>query len=273
MKFLYVAPVFFIALFAAVIGGALVPLVRRFRASHLLTTHHEVAFPMFLQLGVIYAVLLAFIFSFMLNNINEAYTDAKAETTNILTLAQMNPVFPLAMQQQINQTLVLYTKAIIHNEWPKMAMKQEDPDVSRLLAVMEKIYLSYNPKAGREEVIYAESIQHLNDLRSNRRKRIFTATEYSLKRPWFYLGILGAIVVAISYFFGMRHIGIQMLLTGALVFTITSIITLMIMMSHPFAGPYAIKPRVFENTLMRLQEITHEQNLATAHQFSTVNGN
>ena len=42
-------PVFSVALTAAVIGGAIVALIRKWVALHLLTSHHEVAFPIFLQ--------------------------------------------------------------------------------------------------------------------------------------------------------------------------------------------------------------------------------
>ncbi len=213
---------------------------------------------MFLQLGVIYAVILAFIFSFMLNNINDAYTDVKQETTSMLSLSQLASGFPPAMHQEIDQTLINYTRTIINDEWPKMAERKESSNASKLLKQLQKIYIDYNPKQGKEEIIYTESLQHLMSLREHRRMRIFTATEFEMKRPWIYLGLLGGIVVGISYFFGMKDVAIQMLLTAALIFTISSILTLMIMISHPFEGPYAIKPRVFENTLMRLEQISQE---------------
>lgn len=251
-------PVFIIALLAAMIGGILVALIRKWVAVHLLTSHHEVAFPIFLQIGVIYAVLLAFIFSMVLNEIAEAYNTAKTETINILTLAQLAPGFPQEIRQSIDDTLIDYTQTIIHDEWPKMAKRQEDLHVSKILSSLQKIYLNYNPQSLKEEVIYANSLEHLTRLRENRRMRLFTAIEPKLNNQLLMLSILGAIVISVSFFFGMHRLWAQMILTGALIFTIVSILMVISLLGNPFAGKFGIKPTVFENTLIRLHQISNE---------------
>ncbi len=227
-------PFFLVPLTAAIIGGAVVALIRKMVALHLLTSHHEVAFPIFLQIGVIYAVLLAFIFSMVLNKINDAYLEAKEETTNLLTLAQLAPAFPAATRQMIDETLIQYIQSVITLEWPKMAKHQEDANVSEMLNSLEKIYLNLDPKSLKEQAIYTNSLSHLAKLRENRRMRIFTATEPKLVDPLRLLILLGFIVVFISYFFGMRHLWTQMILTGALIFTITAILTVIFFLRRSF---------------------------------------
>lgn len=251
-------PVTAVALGCAIIGGALVAIVRKWVALHLLTSHHEVAFPMFLQLGVIYAVLLAFIFSLVLGEMAEAYHEVKEESISILTLAQLAPGFAPADRQAIDEALITYTNIIIHDEWPKMAKGKEDMQASKTLSNLQNIYLKMNLKSTREEAIYAESLTHLIALRENRRMRIFTATEPMLKFPWVFLCFLGLIVISISYLFGMKHLWTQMILTGAFIFTISSILVMTLILSRPFAGKFALSPRVFEMTLVRLQQISTE---------------
>ena len=251
-------PIFTVALLVAFAGAILLAVVRKWVALHLLTSHHEVAFPIFLQIGVIYAVLLAFIFSMVLTQLADAYIDAKVETTNVLTLAQLAPGFPNDVRQMIDETLIQYTKAVINQEWPKMAQRQEEPQVSQILGSLQKIYLNFSPQTRRDEVIYANSLEHLALLRANRRMRIFTATEPKLENPLILLTMLGFIVVSISYFFGMHRLWAQMILTGSLIFTITSILMIIYMLSNPYAGKFGIKPLVFQNSLIRLQEISRE---------------
>lgn len=258
MNILLHFPAATIAITATVVSGALVAVVRKWVGLHLLTSHHEVAFPIFLQIGVIYAVLLAFIFSVVLNNIGDAYKEVKEETTNVLTLAQLAPGLPPATREAIDDALINYIQIIIHDEWPKMAKGQEDINASKTLWALEKVYLNFNPQSPREEAIYTESLHHLNILRENRRMRMFTATQPRLNFPLAFLCILGAIVISISYLFGMKHLWTQMLLTGALTFTISAILTITFILSEPFSGKFAITPRVFETTLMRLQQISHE---------------
>ncbi len=251
-------PAFTTALAAALLGASLVALIRKWVALHLLASHHEVAFPIFLQIGVIYAVLLAFTFSMVLNEIGESYREVKVETTNLLTLAELAPGFTAETKQTIDATLIEYTQAVIDKEWPKMSKGQEEPEVSKILGRLQKIYLNINPQSPREQAIYATSLDHLVLLRETRRMRIFTATETKLENPLILLTGLGFIVIAISYFFGMHRLWAQMILTGALIFTITTILMIIFMVSHPFSGKFGITPKVFENALIRLEQIDQE---------------
>jgi hypothetical protein len=251
-------PVFTTAFVVAIIGAALLALIRKWVALHFLTSHHEVAFPIFLQIGVIYAVLLAFTFSMVLNEVGESYTEAKIETTNLLTLAQLAPGFSPEARQMIQQTLMEYTEAVITKEWPKMIIHQEAPEVSKILGSLQKIYLDINVQSPREQVLYANSLEHLAKLRENRRMRIFIAIEPKLENPLILLTMLGLIVVGISYFFGMDHLWAQMVLTGALIFTITAILMVIYMLSNPFSSKFGISPKIFEDTLIRLEQISNE---------------
>ncbi len=251
-------PVFTIAFLAAVIGAILVAIIRNWVSVHLLTSHHEVAFPIFLQIGVIYAVLLAFTFSLVLNQLGESFAQAKIETTNLLTLAQLAPGFPEKNRRMIEDSLTDYTRNVIDSEWPKMAHHQEDHHVGEILSKLQKIYLNIDPRTLREEVIYSISLEHLAQLRENRRARIFIATEPQLINPLILLTMLGLIVIGISYFFGMRRLWAQMILTGSLIFTITAILMVIFMLSNPFSGKFSITPHVFENTLIRIEELKAE---------------
>lgn len=251
-------PIFTTALLLALMGALLQAVLRKWVALHLLTSHHEVAFPIFLQIGVIYAVLIAFIFSMVLGDINDAYAEVKVETTNVLSLAQLAPGFPPDVRAMLDEALVEYTRTVIEEEWPKMQKGQEDHQVSKILGSLEKIYLNFNPQTPREEAIYSNSLRHLQQLRESRRLRIFTAIEPKLTNPLILLSILGFIVVGISYFFGMHRLWAQMILTGSLIFTITSILMIIYVFSTPFAGKFAIKPSVYKDTLIRLNEVINE---------------
>ena len=196
----------------------------------------------------------------VLTDIADAYKDTKSETTNLLTIVRAKaPGFSPAQRKMIDDVAIEYTKIVITEEWPQMAKNQEAPNASKALAKLQQIYLNMNPKSPREEAIYSESLTHLANLREGRRLRLFTAEEPKFNYQWTFLGILGLIVISISYFFGMKHLWTQMILTGALVFTIASILTVILVISRPFSGKFALTPRVYENTLVRLEQISQEQ--------------
>jgi hypothetical protein len=255
MKIISHLPIFFTAFFFALLGALVLAIIRKWVALHLLTSHHEVAFPIFLQLGVIYAVLIAFIFSMVLEDINNAYSEARMEATKILNLAQLAPGFPPEVRKKIDENLLEYTTAVIEDEWPRMAKGHESLRVSRVLVSLQRTYLNIKPQSLGELARYENSLQYLGQLRESRRLRVFTAIEPKLTDTLALLCILGAIVVGISFFFGMHRLWAQMILTGSLIFAITSILLIMYMFSTPFSGRFAIKPYVYKDTLTRLNQI------------------
>lgn len=258
MNFFSQYPVISVALLAAIIGSALVAVIRNWVALHFLTSHHEVAFPIFLQIGVIYAVVLAFTFSMVLNEVGESYREAKIETTDLLTLAQLAPGFSPEVRNSIQQTLIEYTDAIITKEWPKMIRHQEEPEVAEILEKLQRIYLNMDVQSPKEQVIYSNSLEHLAKLRENRRLRIFIATQPKLENPLMLLVMLGFVVVGISYFFGMDRLWAQMVLTGALIYTITSLLMIIFILSNPFASKFGISTRIYKDTLGRLEQMAKE---------------
>ena len=124
-------PIFTLAIILALVGALLLAILRKWVKVHLLTSHHEVAFPIFLQIGVIYAVMIAFIFSMVLAQLEEAHTEVKIEATSVLSLAQIGQGLPQEMRRPINAELINYTKAVINDEWPAMAHRQETQEGSK----------------------------------------------------------------------------------------------------------------------------------------------
>lgn len=250
-------PVITVGLISAIIAALLVFVQRYFVAIHILRAQHEVAFPIFLQTGLIFGVLIAFIFSMVWNEAVDSYKDPRTEVTNIIALAELANAFPQSMRQEIDNNLIKYSKRVIYFEWPKMQQGQEDTETTKILSEIETIYLNFNPQSERDSIIYAASIDHLSKIREYRRLRIMTATSsiHFVHRLWFYIITLGLIVISTSYFFGMKSIWVQAILTAGLAFTISTIIAIIISLTQPFSGQIGIEPVAFKLGLSRIESI------------------
>ena len=101
-------------------------------------------------------------------------------------------------------------------------------------------------------------MQHFEHLRQYHRMRLYTSREPRLQNPMVMLTLLGLIIISISYFFGMHRLLVQMFLTGALIFTVVSILIAIYMVRNPYCGKFAIKNNVFQNVLVRLEDISKE---------------
>ena len=84
--------------------------------------------------------------------------------------------------------------------------------------------------------LYGEALRCLNNLAQYRRMRIFAGNDTVPPVIWLVLLVGGAIAVSYTFFFGMKNIRAQYLITMTLTVTVTSILFLVYVLDHPFTG-------------------------------------
>src|SRR5207237_6124927 len=84
--------------------------------------------------------------------------------------------------------------------------------------------------------LYAESLNRLNNLAQYRRLRIFAGNDTVPPVVWLVILVGGVITVSYTYFFGMKNIKAQYMITATLTVTITLILFLIYVLDHPFTG-------------------------------------
>ena len=76
----------------------------------------------------------------------------------------------------------------------------------------------------------------MNNLAEYRRLRIFAGNDTVPPVVWLVLLVGGLFTVSYTFFFGMKNIKAQYLITTTLTVTITSILFLIYVLDHPFTG-------------------------------------
>src|SRR3989475_6429545 len=84
--------------------------------------------------------------------------------------------------------------------------------------------------------LYAESLRCLNNLAQYRRMRIFAGNDTVPPVIWLVLLVGGVFAVSYTFFFGMKNLKAQYLITTTLTVMITSILFLIYVLDHPFTG-------------------------------------
>jgi drug/metabolite transporter (DMT)-like permease len=84
--------------------------------------------------------------------------------------------------------------------------------------------------------LYAETLRKLNNLAQDRRLRIFAANDTVPEAIWLVLLVGGVFTVLYTFFFGMKNIRAQYVITTTLTVTITLILFLIYVLDHPFTG-------------------------------------
>src|SRR5579863_3470607 len=110
-----------IILVVGLAAAAVTLVVQKGVATDLRREHHEVGSTVFLQLGVIFAVLLAFVFSEAWSEYNEASAAINLEVAALHGAAMLAATLPSASAKEILSKEEVYLKSVIDEEWPIMA--------------------------------------------------------------------------------------------------------------------------------------------------------
>ena len=110
-----------IILVVGLAAAAVTLVVQKAVATDLRREHHEVGSTVFLQLGVIFAVLLAFVFSEAWGEYNEASAAINSEVAALHGAAMLAATLPSPSAKEILSKEQVYLKSVIDEEWPVMA--------------------------------------------------------------------------------------------------------------------------------------------------------
>jgi hypothetical protein len=106
--------------FPAVLAG----LARRRMRVDVLRQHHDVGSSAFLQLGVVYAVLLAFVFNQVWQEYNVAQQAIAIESSGLHGAAILAQTLPEPSRGDIGRSVNAYVRAVTKDEWPAMARRR-----------------------------------------------------------------------------------------------------------------------------------------------------
>src|SRR5579883_1119246 len=107
-----------IILGATLAAGAAAVLVRRRVRLDALKRHHEVGSAVFLQMRVIYAVLLAFVFTEVWGEYNAAAQAISDESSSLVSLARLAHGLPEPARDAMQQAIAAYLASVTRSEWP-----------------------------------------------------------------------------------------------------------------------------------------------------------
>jgi hypothetical protein len=247
----------------ATIGGACtcaafgVLATRRYVHAHVGKGHNDVLVPIFLNAGVLYAVLLGFLVIAVWENYGATKDNASLEAATMVSLYRLADGMSGPHAGQVRPQVRAYMKVVIEDEWPTLSRSSEGSSLARKqIGAMFRDFSNMNTNTLSTHAQVNQSfLDTLSQVVAYRNKRLIEATEGLSWIMW--LGaIAGAvIIVTMSFFLYMEHRGPHIaivVLMGALIGTLLYIIVLL---DHPFAGPMALQPDAFKGALAVLDDV------------------
>lgn len=223
-----------------------------------LESHHEVAGFFIGVLGAIYAVLLAFVVIVMWEKFEHAHVVVSQESNDIGDLARLAIGLPAGKRAEVHDALIAYTEAVITEEWPAMERGEDSPRTWVAMSRLWHTYQDISPQTFMEQTIAQGSLNKLGDLTDNRRTRLTASRDHVPFVMWAMLWGGGIVTVVFTYFFGLRNVRSQLLMTMALSLLISFVLFLIVALNNPFAGVARVGPEPLQDELTRIRSASYE---------------
>jgi hypothetical protein len=233
---------------AIIIGGGTLlamlgpALVRRFVALDRLTINNEIAGFKFATVGVLYAVLLAFVIIVVWERFTEAELDVVHEAGAAENIYRLSQGLGDANGADLRNAVAAYLKSAITDDWP--AMDSGVPGASTATKqALDAVYtmLSVVNDQGRGSIV-SEVFRQLDRMTESRRARLVAAEGAVPNVIWLVL-LGGAVVtIAFTFFFGTESLRAQTVMTALLALLIFSELLIVVAIDRPFAGSVKVHP-------------------------------
>ncbi len=206
-----------------------------------LSRHNDVAGFIYAVIGVIYAVLIAFVVIVVWEDYQEANGIVEGEANTISSLQALSKGFDTEYSSKLNSAINVYIKKAVNEDWKLMTSKQnlnkikEKPSDKAFNALID-IYYSFSPASHRETMLLDKSIDKLEKLGEYRQLRFFSTKLSVPGFMWFVLSIGAVLVISFAMLFSSANLWAQLIMISVLSTSISLVLLLILALDHPYIG-------------------------------------
>ncbi|ACK52255.1 conserved hypothetical protein [Methylocella silvestris BL2] len=237
-----------IVLAAALLAAVVTAIIQRWIDFDVRRQHHEVGSVVFLQLGVVFAVLLAFVFSGTWNEYNDAAQAANLEAGALHGAALLAATLPAADAAAILSAEQSYLQTVVSDEYPVVAKTRgEDTGSDQKLQMLIKAALNVRTTDPDQHDTKNAILSLLTQAHTQRGIRIYEGGSGVPIALWCVLIGL-ALVLALSVSFSaLQYASTAVAVAACFSAGIASILIVARLLDYPFEGALAQPPNDFVN--------------------------
>jgi len=244
---------FIVSAITTLVGLAGLHLVRKKYSAEVLKENHEVAAIIFNAFGLFYGVMVAFVVFVTWGGYDEATKNLQMEASEALDIFHSAEAFPDPAKKIIQQGVTDYVTTVYNDEVQRMSHGDISLYSGGAHTALRTLFNQIDAKSIPNTELYAESLRCLNNLAQYRRMRIFAGNNTVPPVVWLVLLVGGVFAVSYTFFFGMKNIKAQYLITTTLTVMITSILFLIYVLDHPFTGASSVSLEPLRQAMAAMQ--------------------
>jgi hypothetical protein len=207
--------------------------------------HHDVGNPIFLQLGLLFAVVLAFVYSDVQSGYNAAAEAINGECGALHGAAMLAHSLPDAKGEPLERAILTYTQAVVAIEWPAMAQRQRSSETAEDLRAALELAAHLDVTRPNDVAVQSEILALMAEAHAKRESRIF---QMSLGLPtvmWVVLIINALVLIWFVLVAGVESPAVQIMFAGAFTGGTVSVLVLVRMLDYPFEGALTLNTADF----------------------------
>jgi len=220
------------------VGGVL--LVRHLVDIKSFKEHHDIAGPIFSTIGVIYAVMLAFVLVIVWQDFDQAQNNTIMEANYFAEMYRDAGGLPEPFRRQFLEANANYINALIKYEWPQMQRGLRSAEAQAAADRVWEITVKFEPQNAKEKIFFSEMLGKMNSAVEMRRARLQDSASGLHPSLWFVLLLGGIITVVFTFFFGSQNLFAQLTMTIMLAVLIVLILFTILLMDFPYSGDLSI---------------------------------
>ncbi|HEY3249980.1 MAG TPA: hypothetical protein VGK25_02570 [Ignavibacteria bacterium] len=208
--------------------------------------NHDTASVIFNAYGLLYAVVVAFVFFITWNSYDKATMDAEMEANALMDLFYISDSYPDSVRKEIGTKIIDYVNEIAYNEWKMHAGGEISQTAADKMGAVWNAILGANSSFKPGENIYSSAFETMRTITESRRLRIFAVKQTVPSIVWTVLIIGSVLFISSTYFFSMKNAAPQFLITACFTILITLMLYLIYVLDHAFTGTSAISNEPFK---------------------------
>ncbi|MBV8934914.1 MAG: DUF4239 domain-containing protein [Alphaproteobacteria bacterium] len=216
--------------------------------------YHEVGYAVFLQLGVIFAVLLAFVFNNVWSDYNVAAQAINTECASLHGIAILSDRLPPPARRAIMDDLHTYLTTVLEREWPEMQQRNSSRAASgRFQALWQTVETANTDPADNQ--VRGQMLDLIAAAHQSRETRLFQMTQSVPGLIWtllitFASGLIGCMLV-----FAAEASISKAVLVGVFASSLTLALLTVRMLDFPFESALQLSSRDFNETLEKVDHL------------------
>lgn len=225
-------------------GGLL--LIRRSISLSTLEDHNDVAGFIYAVVGVLYAVLLAFVVNTVWTLHRDADTYVESEAKRIMDVYLNANALSEDMKQSVHAEIRNYVKIVVEKEWDMTSENRFSEEANHSFLRIRKIFRDYQPQNDYENIWYEKAIETLIEFGDYRNLRLMAGRQSIASFMWIVLILGGILTISFSFLFGAKNLWAQIIMVSVLTAVIVMILSLIWAFESPFSGIIRVEADAFK---------------------------